>query len=456
MGIFFNYTKMLEKVTELETQVSELTEEIYALAGCKFKIGSSQQYADILINRFGVEPRLLNRNGKLYTNKDVLAEVQKVMDVPIIDKISTLKTISTKLTGLTGDKGIIKFIKPTTLKTDGGDEIVVVIPKISILETGRYQFSNPNISNLTPEIMELMVAPAGYTIVAMDIRQQEPTVMFNGVLNCVHFKKLFKENLNDKYIAIAKLCIAQNRVINKINEFVQVTGLENIDESMWVYRFLLRDGVTHAFIKNKKKQHCINHKELNDYIVVHEIPYTECDAELRDAYKLALLSGSYGAYEASLKSKVGEEVGASFYRMLDMLPEMVDYKERAGKYIRSGGRNVMTLFGTELKLNEYDSKGQKRNFNALLRLMQNYPNQGTGADMLKFVICDFYDWQKENNLPPMDIRIMTTRHDEIVLLVKDELLDRIDEVKDFMELQVEDWAPILVKVKQGKTYPIAS
>lgn len=458
MGIFFNKTKMDLKIQEFTSILNKLNSQLLSIVGYEFKIGSSQQYAEVLINKCGVPPKLLTRNGKYYTNKDVLAEVQKQMDIPLINIVNEIKTYTTKLNGLTGDKGIVNYIHDTDLKTDDGDEIVVIFPKVSILETGRFQFSNPNIGNLTPEVMELIVAPKGYTIVKMDIRQQEPTIMFNGVLNSKHFKKLFKDNLNDKYIAIAKFCLAQNDVIGKLEEFISSVGKENLNASMWVWQFLKKDLVTGELALGKKKSVIIDYEVLNNYIVQHLIKDIPCDREQRELYKLALLSGSYGAYESTLISKVGEEAGRSFYRMLDNLPEMVEYEDRASRYLKStkmGEQYVYTVFGTCLKLNPYDSKGKKRDFRAMLRLMRNYPNQGTGADMLRFLINDFYDWTLENNLSPMDIRILTSRHDELVLLVKDEYLDRVDEVKDLMELQVEDWAPILVKMETGKYYPAA-
>lgn len=449
MGVFFNMDEINRRVTYLKQEIANTEAQIFQLAGRQFNVNSGAEYSNVLINTFKVPERLLTRRGKVTVNKDVLAEVQKVMNVPIIDLVNKSKSLSKKLSSLDGDRGIIKFLIPTDLRSASGDRLGGVIPKISLLETGRYQFTNPSIGNLTPYVMELITAPKGYKIISLDVRQQEPTILLNGILNCNHFKKLFNDNLEDKYVAITKFCLAQEQVLEQIDNFVR--DRQQIRDTDWVYPFLKKDIQT-GLIQVYKKSPVIDYVYLNKYIMQHVVDDVTPTVEDRNGYKVALLSGSYGANEATIKRTAGEKVGASFYRMLNNLPELVDYRDRAGMALKNGMDKIYTVFGTEIKLSDFDKDGNRRDFNTKMRLAVNYPTQGTGADMLKFAIVDFYNWTKEQGISPQDARILTTRHDELVLMVKEDLVDRIDEIKGLVELQVEDWAPILVKPIIGDYY----
>ena len=449
MGVFFNADEIERRIISLTQEINLKQQEIYRMCNCTFKINSSAEYADILMTRFGVPEKALKVKGRISVNKEVLTEVQKTYDVPIINLVNEFKRLNKQLASLNGPKGIKKFLIPTTLKAKNGDRLSGVVPKISLLETGRYQFSNPSIGNLTPYIMELITAPAGYKIVSLDVRQQEPTILLNGILNCPHFKKLFKDHLDDKYIAITRFCMAQELILEKIEQFASATQM--IRDTDWVYPFLRKDVVT-GEIQMYKKQPLIDYNYLNAYIMQGLVDEVEFSVADRNGYKTALLSGSYGAYETTIKKRAGDKAGSSFYRMLNNLPELVDYKDRGGQYISSGGRILYTLFGTELKISDYDKDGNYRDFNAKLRLLVNYPTQGTGADMLKFGIVDFYEWTKTQGLTPRDARIVTTRHDETVLMIREDLVDRLEEIRGLFELQVEDWAPILVKSTVGDHY----
>ena len=450
MGVFFNMDEIERRVAKLTSEMSQLENEIFSLSRVQFNINSTSQYTDVLIERFGVPEKALTRKGKLTVNQEVLKEVDSVYDVPIIKLVMKYKTLGKQLSSLNGDKGIIKFLIPTDLKSASGDRLGGVVPVISLAETGRYQFSNPSIGNLTPYIMELITAPAGYKIISLDVRQQEPTIFLNGLLNCDHFKKLFKENLDDKYIALTKFCLAQEEVLTKIHQFTDNTV--EIIPTDWVYPFLRKDFQTGAIVYYKKRP-LIDYNYLNKYVMQHVVNTIVPTVEDRNGYKTALLSGSYGAYETTIKKKAGEKIGASFYRMLNNLPELVEYKDRASQAIKNNINHVYTLFGTEIKISNYDRDGNYRDFNAMLRLFLNYPTQGTGADMLKFAIVDFYNWTKSKGYTPQQARIVTSRHDELLLMVTDEIAERdLEEIKGLMELQVEDWAPILVKALVGDNY----
>lgn len=452
MGIFINIDRLSRLEETTKARISQLENQIYQLAGEKFNYNSTAQYAYTLINKFGVEPRLITRNGDYSVNKEVLAEVQKVMDIPVIQLVNECKSLKKTLSAIDGPKGIRKYLIKSTLFTEDGDKIGIVVPDISKSETGRYQFSNPSIGNLAPELMEMFCAPDGYVLISLDVKQQEPTILTNGVLNSPHFKQLFKEDKEDKYIAVTKFCLAQDELVNKIEHSLEV--VPQITETDWAWNFLKLDEVTGLPMRHKNK-YLLDYTKINDYIMQHTIADVEYTKEDRNGYKVALLSGSYGAYEASITKRVGEKIGSSFYRMFSTLPEMVYYKELARQYLLSDAdinKEVYTLFGTRLPIKDYDSQGKRRNLDAKLRCMINYPTQGTGADMLKFAICDFYNWAKSKDLKPRDARILTTRHDELVVMIRKDLLHYLDEIKGLVELQVEDWAPILVDVKYGTHY----
>lgn len=117
---------------EYKEKLKVLTEEIYALAGCKFSISSPKQIADILFNKLG-----LPDNEKGSTNVDVLKYLENKH--PIVGKILEYR----------------KYFKLVTTYIDGFIQHIYPDGKIhtsfnqALTQTGRLSSSNPNLQNIS-------------------------------------------------------------------------------------------------------------------------------------------------------------------------------------------------------------------------------------------------------------------------------------------------------------------
>jgi hypothetical protein len=286
----------------------------------------------------------------------------------------------------------------------------------------------------------------------MDVKQQEPIILFNGILGCEIFKDLFKA-YGDTYEAIAAFSTLRKGVIEHLNKVLETNPYPKPTD--YVSQFLIIDGLTGRPYERNRKYYWDDAK-INALIAKEaKIPV---DSEMRSRYKVALLAGCYGASKGTLIREVGAEDGNAFYDMLQGLPELYHYRQCCRDWLISYEncigyvpKIVRTVFGTNLTIKEYNGR-QLRDTEAMLRLMLNYPIQGTGADLLKFNIVAFYEWTKRRKLKPSDMRIMVTRHDEMVFLIKNECMHYVDELKSYMEIQVEDWTPLRMDCHIGTHY----
>lgn len=108
---------------------------------------------------------------------------------------------------------------------------------------------------------------------------------------------------------------------------------------------------------------------------------------------------------------------------------------------------VETLLGRRRYLPEINSsvvmvrKGAER-------MAMNTPLQGTAADMIKIAIIEI-----DKRVTSDDVRLLLTVHDEVVLEVKNSLVDEVTKkVKKIMEEVIKLKVPVVVDVKVGKNW----
>ena len=474
-GIYVNQDKLESRINDLSQNINshlkemnelirqgineqrerQLTQEqarlLVNVASMKLSPNSTYDVVNILSVIFNVPIEYFGGRDNLKANDGVLKTVYKDYPLPYIKLLREYRSLKKSYDALAGKRGLKTYIRPSDKVSNHGDRLGCITPKVELADTGRYQLSEPAIGNLSDDVLDLLEAPEGYYIVSMDVRQQEPTIFFDGVLNCRDISNILKQSIDDKYLGITRACVTQTKLIQQINDYCAEKGLENITESDWVWNYLAKDylGKIKCYKKNTPS---VDFAYLNSKLLEHLVPSSEITPEMRKLYKTAILAGGYGASKGTLIALAGEEVGTSLYRLLSELPEAKDYMERASQYISQGGRRIYTLFGTVLTLDERDKNNKKRNTNDFLRLMMNYPTQGTGADMLKFCIVDFYRWVSSQGYTYEDMRLSFTKHDEIIIYIKKELIHHLEDIKSLMELQVEDWCPILVEAKYGECY----
>ncbi|CAM4242530.1 DNA polymerase I [Palleronia rufa] len=153
-------------------KMAGLEDEIHALAGDRFNVGSPAQVGEILFDRLGLPGGKKGKNGKYATPADVLEDLATEHALPgrILDwrQVSKLKSTYTD--------ALQDHIDPATGR-------VHTSYSIAGANTGRLASTDPNLQNIpirTEEgrrIREAFVAPQGRVLVSLDYSQIELRIL---------------------------------------------------------------------------------------------------------------------------------------------------------------------------------------------------------------------------------------------------------------------------------------
>lgn len=121
-------------------------------------------------------------------------------------------------------------------------------------------------------------------------------------------------------------------------------------------------------------------------------------------------------------------------------PEYETHRQRSYYMAKTGVPYRKTYFGTKVY-------ATGTNVSKLARSHMDVPIQGTGADILSFLIEHLYATIEEQNLQGK-VEFYFSRHDELILEISPELGDPTTWLNDLFTHQVEDWTPFRVDVTQ--------
>lgn len=188
VGIYINEAKLDELNEQMATQIAQIEQDIYALAGEIFNINSPKQLGEILFNKLGL-PALKKTKTGYSTNAEVLENL--IYAHPIISKILDYRLLN-KLKSTYLD-GLKILINPRTKRIHTNFNQTVT-------ETGRLSSSEPNLQNIPvrtaegKKIRELFEPGEGYDqILSADYSQIELRVMAH-MSGDKHFLNAFCHN----------------------------------------------------------------------------------------------------------------------------------------------------------------------------------------------------------------------------------------------------------------------
>ncbi|MBU2325085.1 MAG: DNA polymerase I, partial [Gammaproteobacteria bacterium] len=129
-------------------------------------------------------------------------------------------------------------------------------------------------------------------------------------------------------------------------------------------------------------------------------------------------------------------------------PGVLAYMERTREQAAQQGY-VETLFGRRLYLPEINAKNPALRKGAE-RTAINAPMQGTAADIMKRAMVAVDDWLTASGI---DARVILQVHDELVLEVREDLLDSVaGKVRELMSAAASLDVPLLVEVGIGDNW----
>ena len=159
----------------------------------------------------------------------------------------------------------------------------------------------------------------------------------------------------------------------------------------------------------------------------------------------------YGMSAFGLAKQIGcdrKQAQAYIDRYFQRYPGVLAYMERTREQASEQGY-VETLFGRRLYLPEIQSKNAALRKGAE-RTAINAPMQGTAADIIKRAMVLVDRWLSESKV---DARVILQVHDELVLEVREDLVEPVSaQLRDLLGAAAELAVPLLVEVGVGANW----
>ena len=183
-GVRLNLERLAEITERVRAEISSLEQEIYALAGTEFVIGSPQQLGEILFEKLGLSRKRRGKTG-FSTDARVLQAIREEHE--IVAKIERWRELST----------LIKtYLDVLPALADQRSRIHTTFLQ-AVAQTGRLSSTNPNMQNVpirTPlgrEIRGCFEAEPGAVLISADYSQIELRVLAHAADEPV-LKEIFK------------------------------------------------------------------------------------------------------------------------------------------------------------------------------------------------------------------------------------------------------------------------
>jgi DNA polymerase-1 len=204
------------------------------------------------------------------------------------------------------------------------------------------------------------------------------------------------------------------------------------------------EGLLHAF-RNDLDVHRATAAE------VFGVELEGVTTDMRRSAKAINFGLIYGMSAFGLAKEIGvdrKQSQAYVDRYFARYPGVLDYMERTRAQAAEQGF-VETIFGRRLYLPDINAKNQALRKGAE-RMAINAPMQGTAADIIKRAMVAVNGWLDESGL---DARVILQVHDELVLEVREDLVDQISkEIRVHMSGAAELDVPLLVEVGVGNNW----
>jgi len=204
------------------------------------------------------------------------------------------------------------------------------------------------------------------------------------------------------------------------------------------------EGLLHAF-RNDLDVHRATAAE------VFGVELEGVTTDMRRSAKAINFGLIYGMSAFGLAKQIGvdrKQSQAYVDRYFARYPGVLAYMERTRAQAAEQGF-VETIFGRRLYLPDINAKNPSLRKGAE-RMAINAPMQGTAADIIKKAMVAVNGWLGESGL---DARVILQVHDELVLEVREDLVDQISEqIRPHMSGAAELAVPLLVEVGVGNNW----
>ncbi len=203
-GILFDYKKYKEELDNYTLlRDAEFTKFREKTGITFFNMAAKKQDENhpgyIISKHCNIPAKVFTRgDGKWKFNNEIMEVIEKdYIDKPGIKELLEYKRLSSIISNSTQ---LEPFLENEENK---GKDDRILRPTYELGETYRFQSRKPNLQGLNPIWKTKIKAREGYTLVAIDIKAQEPHIFIWGILSDIIVKTYSKE-LGDNYSALLK------------------------------------------------------------------------------------------------------------------------------------------------------------------------------------------------------------------------------------------------------------
>jgi DNA polymerase-1 len=396
-GIALDIAYLKELSEQLEQNLLEIKNNIYADANEKFNIDSPKQLGEILFEKLKLDKRKTRKTKTGYsTNHATLEKLQG--DHPIIDRLLDYRTLA-KLKSTYVDS-LPNLVRPDThrVHTDFNQTNTA---------TGRLSSSNPNLQNIpirtefSRQIRRAFIPEDNWMLVSADYSQIELRILTHLTQEPILLDAYRKEE--DVHSITAKLIFEKDTVTSEERRLGKIINF-GVIYGMGSHRFARESGLTAKIGK--------------DFIDKYRAKYAKIFAYLEGVKKEAVANGF-----------VTTILGRRRY---------FNFESKELQQLK--GRPVEEIDLETVDYSYYDAQ--------LLRAAANAPIQGSSADIIKIAMVKL-----RQILQKYQAHLLLQVHDELVFEIPQEELSELQpQIQTTMENALKLSVPLVVDLSAGKNW----
>jgi DNA polymerase-1 len=261
-GIHVDQERLLELSKSLETQLVQIENEIYALAGETFNINSSRQLGSVLFEKLGLPIQKKTKKKTAYsTDMSVLTQLSEYHELPalILRHRSLAKLKSTYTDSL------LQLIHPETGRIHTSFNQTVTV-------TGRLSSSEPNLQNIPirseegRHIREAFVPRLGWRFLSADYSQIELRILAHCsnddllIESFVHDEDIHARTAGEVFQVLPGMITPELRRQAKAINFGIIYGMTpfRLAKDLGISQKMAKTYIEHYFARYKGVKHFID------------------------------------------------------------------------------------------------------------------------------------------------------------------------------------------------------
>lgn len=397
-GIRIDSQYLHELSKQLEKDLAALEEQVYAVTGEKFNLGSPKKLSELLFDKLKLDRK---KSRKIQTGYSTdAATLEKLQgDHPVVDAILEYRTLS-KLKSTYVD-ALPALVRPDThrVHTDFNQ---------TATSTGRLSSSNPNLQNIpirtafSRQIRKAFLPEPGWLMVAADYSQIELRILAHLCKEPV-LVEAYKEN-EDIHTVTARLLFEKETVTPDERRLAKTINF-GVIYGMGAQRFARETGI-------KASEGKVFIERFNQrYPKIFEYLQRMQQEAIAQGYVETILG----------RRRYFNFTSDRLRKLRNRKPEEINLDDLRG-------------------LTAYDA--------GLLRAAANAPIQGSSADIIKIAMVRLHEV-----LPNYQARLLLQVHDELVFEVPPAEWEELQpQIRSAMEFAVQLSVPLVVDVRAGQNW----